>query len=165
MMRNRKGFTLIELMIVVAIIGILAAIAIPMYNSNVNRARMQEAVDTLGAIKDEVSNIASDTQVAPGVNPLLAFLPVGPGAENSILATFGVMCPQSETSPGNRKWIYGTNVAGGNYFVIAQAGPEMGSVLTGNQVWVEGVYDLGNGVFTDWRWDATPGPMQNWLPR
>jgi type IV pilus assembly protein PilA len=159
MLRNKKGFTLIELMIVVAIIGILAAIAIPMYNSNVNRARMQEAVDTNGAIKDEVTNLASDTQVAPGILPLL------PYAEGQIIGAFGIQVPLTETSPGNRKWIYTTAVANGNYFVIATAGPEMGTVLAGNQVWVEGVYNAVTGVFTDWRWGATTAQMQQWLPR
>ena len=159
-MRNKKGFTLIELMIVVAIIGILAAIAIPMYNANVNRARMQEAVDTLGAIKDEVANVASDTGVGPGTDPLLAL------DEAGILANLGVACPLSETSPGNRKWTYRTVVQGGNYFCVAVAGPEMGSVLMGNEVWVEGEYDAVNGVFTNWPWGATAGtPLVNWLPR
>ena len=48
--RNRKGFTLIELMIVVAIIGILAAIAIPNFLKFQAKSKMSEAKTNLGAI-------------------------------------------------------------------------------------------------------------------
>jgi type IV pilus assembly protein PilA len=48
--RSKKGFTLIELMIVVAIIGVLAAIAIPAYRDYVRRARMSEVLAALDAI-------------------------------------------------------------------------------------------------------------------
>lgn len=48
--RSKGGFTLIELMIVVAIIGVLAAIAIPAYRDYVYRARMSEVVSAFDAI-------------------------------------------------------------------------------------------------------------------
>lgn len=46
----QAGFTLIELMIVVAIIGVLAAIAIPLYTAHMVKARQAEAFTTLGAV-------------------------------------------------------------------------------------------------------------------
>ena len=100
-MRNKKGFTLIELMIVVAIISISAGIAIPMYSANVNKTKLQEAVDTLGAIKDEVCTFAGETGVPP---PDLA--------DNQILATLGVQVPESLGRSGSRKWLYRTQDTG-----------------------------------------------------
>jgi len=50
MVRSKKGFTLIELMIVVAIIGVLAAVAIPAYSGYIKRARMTELSNAMGAV-------------------------------------------------------------------------------------------------------------------
>lgn len=51
MLKNNKGFTLIELMIVVAIIGILAAIAIPNFMNYQCKAKQAEAKSSLGSIR------------------------------------------------------------------------------------------------------------------
>jgi type IV pilus assembly protein PilA len=63
--RNSKGFTLIELLIVIAIIGILAAIAIPSYTGYVKRAKVQEVIHTMGAVKTAVSAYFTESNSVP----------------------------------------------------------------------------------------------------
>ena len=66
MKRVQQGFTLIELMIVVAIVGILAAIAIPAYQDYVARSKASEALAALGACKTSVTEYAQVNLVLPG---------------------------------------------------------------------------------------------------
>ncbi len=53
-MKKQTGFTLIELMIVVAIVAILAAIALPAYQNYTKKAKMTELVAATGALKTQV---------------------------------------------------------------------------------------------------------------
>jgi type IV pilus assembly protein PilA len=62
---NQKGFTLIELMIVVAIIGILAAIAIPAYQDYTIRAKVSEPLSFADAAKVSVSEYYQSQGVMP----------------------------------------------------------------------------------------------------
>jgi len=78
-MNSKKGFTLIELMIVVAIVGVLAAIAIPAYQDYVNRAKMSQVL----AVFDAIATGAGEYHAA-----VTYFPSSGYGANN--LAFYGV---------------------------------------------------------------------------
>lgn len=62
MRKNSKGFTLIELMIVVAIVGILAVVAIPMYQDYVARSQVYRAYSELAVYKTPVEKQLSKGQ-------------------------------------------------------------------------------------------------------
>jgi len=68
MKRIQQGFTLIELMIVVAIVGILAAIALPAYQDYVIRSKMSETEAAIAACKTSVAEFLSSKGSMPASN-------------------------------------------------------------------------------------------------
>jgi type IV pilus assembly protein PilE len=79
-MRAQKGFTLIEVMIVVGIVAILSAIAIPNYSEYVRRARITEATSTLGTMRLKMEQYFQDNRTYAGActNGTVAVLPTAP---------------------------------------------------------------------------------------
>jgi type IV pilus assembly protein PilA len=67
-MKKQQGFTLIELMIVVAIIGILAAIAIPAYQDYTIRAQVSEGLNLAAGAKAAITEYYQNTGALPGNN-------------------------------------------------------------------------------------------------
>lgn len=121
-MKSIKGFTLIELMIVIAIISILAAIAIPQYTDYIRKAALQEAFSDLSDFRVKLEQFYQDNR---GYGTDGQAIPCGhDGSANRI-----------NFSPPNSKFTYTCVLTGGNnqVFVVTATGatsPATGHVYT-----------------------------------
>ena len=103
--RNRKGFTLIELMIVVAIIGILAAVAIPAFLKFVKRSKTSEATRNLRLLFDSSASYFADEPSASDGTPISHQFPTTTGPTPGIAAISEAKTLSAEASWGsNATW-------------------------------------------------------------
>jgi type IV pilus assembly protein PilE len=70
-MRKKKGFTLIELMMVVAIVAILAAVAFPQYTNYIQRGKITEATSSLSELRLRAEKWFADNRTYVGFNQAL----------------------------------------------------------------------------------------------
>ncbi|WP_318423285.1 pilin [Photobacterium leiognathi] len=74
-MKKQQGFTLIELMIVVAVIGVLSAIAIPAYQNYVKKGALGSALATATALKTPIETYISETSTFPASSAISTSIP------------------------------------------------------------------------------------------
>ncbi len=120
-MQRKSGFTLIEVMIVVAIIAILAAIAIPSYTDYVRRGRITEAISALSGMQTKMERYYQDNRSY--LNGACVQSPPGPVTIANL--------------PGDTvNWAYTCNPIGANNYTI-QATGQPGSMMAGIQYTID----------------------------
>lgn len=126
-MRGRQfGFTLIELMIVVAIIGILAAIALPAYQDYTKRAHVSEGLTLAAGIKEAVTEHYSSTGVWP-INNAAAGVSsniTGNAVKSLVIRAGGIIQVTFNTKVGDNQTIELTpTITGGSIEWTCASGP------------------------------------------
>ena len=133
----QKGFTLIELMIVVAIIGILAAIAIPAYQNYVIRSQVTEGLSMADGFKTAVGDYFAQYGVMPKCQSTTGGPPTGSGC----IATNGGTAASS-----NGKYVGSIDVATGGQIVILYTGPGVNAKINGKALSLQPGVNANNEV-------------------
>ena len=91
-----KGFSLVELMVVIVIIAILAAVAIPMYRNYNEKAEMVGAINSIGGIKSEIEN---DANISMDMSTKTYPAPTGISVINATTSSATININMSEVAP------------------------------------------------------------------
>ncbi|HEY4080183.1 MAG TPA: type IV pilin protein [Burkholderiaceae bacterium] len=116
--RASQGFTLIELMVTVAIIAIIASVAIPQYKDYVTRGALADASTGLAALRADMERYYQDNRSYAPVN---GFTPPCAGTGNAVVfGTFTISCKGAPTATAYTLQALGSKASAGFTFTVDQ---------------------------------------------